>query len=298
MRKIITRMRGGLGNQLFIISYALYLKSVMSEAEIYVDIREYETYKIRNYELDKLVLSDYLKEYKPSDDKERIYYSIWMNLLHIRMYVLSHLRLPFVNNKKMELLTRVFYNTSLFEKDEIKHDKIYVYGYFVDVKPLLPIRNSLVKLFDIKVKTDIYNYYLSKIDKSAHAIAVSMRIGKDYIQNHWPIYGEEYYSKALEKIERDNSVLFVFSDVIDSAKELFSDKKNVVFVEQCNPTQQLSLMTKCDDYIISNSTFSWWGAFLGHKENRVICAPKMWHNSETTHSRFYFENMVIIESEK
>lgn len=298
MRKIITRVRGGLGNQLFIISYALYLKSVMNESEIYVDIREYKTYKIRNYELDKLVLSESLKEYIPSNDKQRMYYSIWMNLLHIRMYVLSRLKLPFVNNKKVELFTGVFYNTSLFEIDEIKHNKIYVYGYFVDVKPLLPIRNSLVELFEIKARTDTYNRYLSEIDKSVHTIAISMRFGKDYLQNHWPICGKEYYSKALGKIERDSSVLFVFSDVIERAKELFVEKNNVVFVEKCDPTQQLSLMMKCDDYIISNSTFSWWGAFLGHKENRVICAPKMWHNKETIHSRFYYENMVIIESEK
>lgn len=297
-KKIIARIRGGLGNQLFIIAYALYLKSVMSEAEIYADIREYETYKVRKYELDKLVLSEYLKEYYPKDDKKSVYYSFWMIILHIRMYILSHLRLPFVNKKKTELRTGVFYNTSIFENGEIQHDKIYVYGYFVDVKPLLLIRDSLINLFEISTPTDTYKKFLGEINQSVHPIAISMRFGNDYVQNNWPICGKEYYSKALEMIETDNSTLFVFSDVLDRAKELFQDKRNVIFVENCSPTEQLSLMMKCDDYVISNSTFSWWGAFLGHMQNRVICSPKKWHNGNTIDSKLYFENMVIIESEE
>ena len=35
------------------------------------------------------------------------------------------------------------------------------------------------------------------------------------------------------------------------------------------------MLTQCDDVIMSNNTFAWWGAWLNNNNPRVI-VPKLW----------------------
>ena len=52
MGKIVARMRGGLGNQLFILACAYYVKGICdTDTEIVLDTREYKNYKVRNFEI-------------------------------------------------------------------------------------------------------------------------------------------------------------------------------------------------------------------------------------------------------
>ena len=49
--------------------------------------------------------------------------------------------------------------------------------------------------------------------------------------------------------------------------------KNSFFTENLSAIEQLVLGSKCDDFVISNSTFSWWTAWLGEKENSKVIRP-------------------------
>ncbi|REG98280.1 alpha-1,2-fucosyltransferase [Flavobacterium aquicola] len=106
-------------------------------------------------------------------------------------------------------------------------------------------------------------------------ILVSVRRG-DFVNN--PNYFQlsyQFYLTALichfEKLENYN-VIFA-SDNIDYCKKHFSFLPNVFFLENLSPIEQLCLGSKFDNYIISNSTFSWWLAWLGEKKGSKIIRP-------------------------
>lgn len=106
-------------------------------------------------------------------------------------------------------------------------------------------------------------------------ILVSVRRG-DFVNN--PNYFQlsyQFYLTALiyhfGELE-DYNVVFA-SDNISYCKKHFSFLPNVFFLENLSPVEQLCLGAKLDNYVISNSTFSWWLAWLGEKNESKIIRP-------------------------
>ena len=42
-------------------------------------------------------------------------------------------------------------------------------------------------------------------------------------------------------------------------------------------------MARCDNNIIANSSFSWWGAWLNENEDKVVIGPEKWFGSAINH---------------
>jgi len=106
-------------------------------------------------------------------------------------------------------------------------------------------------------------------------ILISIRRGdfvrhQDYFQV--PIH---YYLNSLARFFPDwqSSNLIVLSDDIDYCKFHFSFLENAYFGDRLNVIEQLCLGSLCDDFIIGNSTFSWWSAWLGEKPDSKIIRP-------------------------
>jgi 2-polyprenyl-3-methyl-5-hydroxy-6-metoxy-1,4-benzoquinol methylase len=104
-------------------------------------------------------------------------------------------------------------------------------------------------------------------------IAISVRRG-DYVDNpNYDLLPIDYYLKALIKhFDTTKYNLIIFSDDFKYCKTHFECFDNVYFAEGSG-IEQLCLMSLCDNYIISNSTFSWWGAYLGEKPGSKIIRP-------------------------
>jgi hypothetical protein len=76
-----------------------------------------------------------------------------------------------------------------------------------------------------------------------------------------------------ERIE--NPHFFVFSDDQDWAHSLALPF--VTTVVSHSPHEDLWLMSKCRHAVLANSSFSWWGAWLGPDKNGgIVVAPKQW----------------------
>ncbi|WP_296879257.1 alpha-1,2-fucosyltransferase [Thomasclavelia sp.] len=292
MKKIIVRMRGGLGNQLFIISYALYLQMNSNDVELICDLSEYETYKTRKFELSQMKVISRFTVMNSIETKRMHKYKIFMKILHLRIFILNKINIYINCSKWIENLTGVIYGTKQNSVTNFRYKKIYMYGYFVDVKPILEIRDKLITLLSLNNEENIQEY-TKIIENSKHNIAISIRLGDDYVNCGWPICSKDYYDRALSKLKKDGSKIFIFSDDIKKAKTMFFGKEYHI-VENTSPCEQIVLMSLCDDFIISNSTFSWWGAFLGKNNNRKIYAPEFWHTRKTIDSMFFFENMILI----
>jgi Glycosyl transferase family 11 len=93
---------------------------------------------------------------------------------------------------------------------------------------------------------------------------------------------EDYWYNAQLKIESMTStnIYIVMSDDIEwckANKHLFTKTgKKVLFMQGRNDIDDFIMMTLCNNNIITNSTFSWWGAWLNANINKVVIMPKQW----------------------
>ena len=104
-----------------------------------------------------------------------------------------------------------------------------------------------------------------------------------------------YYEAALQQFDGSRQVV-IFSDDSKWCKEqpLFADDRFIVS-EENGPYHDLYLMSKCSDFIIANSTFSWWGAWLANTGK--VVAPVLWfgpNNADKSTKDLYLEDWVIL----
>jgi hypothetical protein len=73
----------------------------------------------------------------------------------------------------------------------------------------------------------------------------------------------------------DVSKLIFFSDDITWCRNAFPSLGNITtyFSEGHNEYEDLSMMASCSHHIIANSSFSWWGSWLGHNPNKIVISP-------------------------
>jgi hypothetical protein len=89
----------------------------------------------------------------------------------------------------------------------------------------------------------------------------------------------EYFRNAISIVEKNQSgsTFFIFTDDVEWVKNNFiGDKFRIVSENNMNHFEELSLMTRCQNNIISNSSFSWWAAWLNANDNKFVIAPKKW----------------------
>lgn len=130
---------------------------------------------------------------------------------------------------------------------------------------------------------------------SENVTAINVRRG-DYLHpdqcNNHPVVTREFIIKALDAIP-NKQYIFVVSDDIPWCKANI-DVPDVTFVEYVT-WEALWLLSMCKHFVISNSTFSWWGAYLGEKQDSVVVAPSTWFGPGV-HARGHFETDIYQEN--
>ena len=153
----------------------------------------------------------------------------------------------------------------------------YFYTNFENIKKLLKL-NELQNL----IKNNNHSYFSDRI------VSLHFRIG-DYknIQNFHPVLKIEYYEKAIEFIynkKKVNKVLYFGENKdikeIEYKVAILKVKFPAIEFIKCKDNlqdwEQLLLMSCCNDNIIANSSFSWWGAYLNNNKDKIICYPNIW----------------------
>jgi len=154
-------------------------------------------------------------------------------------------------------------------------DDVVLQGYFQTEKYFKHIENEIRQ--DFTFKNAILNPCKEMIESVNNPIALHVR-RTDYVTNsaNHPPCTLDYYKKALSYFEAHRNVI-VFSD--DPAwcneQELFSGN-NFMISENEDNRIDLCLMSLCDDFIIANSSFSWWGAWLSANKDKRVIAPQQW----------------------
>lgn len=176
-----------------------------------------------------------------------------------------------------------------------------VIGYYQSEKYFCKYKNIIrQEVRVIKEPSEQNKEMLQEID-GCNAVCVHIRRG-DYVSNSknaaLVVCDESYYKKAMKYIaERlENPVFYVFSDnndEIEWIKENYHLGYEVRYVMLNNPDyEELRLMYHCKHFIIANSTFSWWGAYLSESKDKVVIAPKIWNKEYKGEVDLYTEDMI------
>lgn len=161
---------------------------------------------------------------------------------------LSYVDIPYYKNV---LLYGTFQSYKYFDKDLVEH--------------LFKIPFSIKKYIE-----DKYGYILKK-----DVVSIHVRRG-DYCKDphKYPVCSLSYFKNAINYMGKNNC-FFIISDDIEWCKNYFKGD-NFYFSDYEKPIIDLYIQTLCKNNIISNSTFSWWGAWLNNNPDKIVICPKPW----------------------
>tara|TARA_B100001093_G_scaffold517951_1_gene601112 strand:+ start:2538 stop:3419 length:882 start_codon:yes stop_codon:yes gene_type:complete len=181
-------------------------------------------------------------------------------------------------------------------------------GYFQSFKYFDHHRKKIQNFFgpnanDLKYIYSKYKNYLCKKTCSLH-----VRKGKDFeeIARRWNpefILQKGYYDKAINFIKDKVELFLVFSDNIPYCKTLFTNENypniNFVFIRE-RDFIDLWIISLCNHHITSNSTFSWWGAYLNKSDTKIVIAPNKSvflekKDKEILKKTYYFEDWILFD---
>lgn len=165
---------------------------------------------------------------------------------------------------------------------QAKNANLVIFGYFQSWKwPSIPqVRSLMMKMVPNDV-SDLFKQ-LKENGNSKKILVVHRRIG-DYVKDEgFGILPLSYYQRAIKKCLEMESIdeIWLFADTPNV--EFPIQEESVVGIpirkipQELSPVETLELMRYGTSYIIANSSFSWWGAFLSYTESPLVIAPTKW----------------------
>jgi Glycosyl transferase family 11 len=292
MSSLVVRLVGGLGNQLFIYATARAIAE-RTGAVLIVDTESgflHDSYK-RQYGLN-----------------------------HFNIHAKKANRLQsftFWGGRACRKILKIFNAKSLLhnyivEKNYEKFDPAmtklhlsqltWIEGYWQTEQYFLDIKNILTK--ELVIQSELSAETIALGNTMQNNVAVGLHIRQ--LRNI--LVGEEnaniktvplaYYTDNMQQIivQYPNAHFYCFSDDPDTAKSLLQGQYPITFITH-NKGDELAhedfwLMQQCQHFIISNSTFSWWAAWLGSHTNKIVYAPALqyWDCKEIIPSSWTIES--------
>jgi hypothetical protein len=186
------------------------------------------------------------------------------------------------------------------ESLDFRNINILCHGFYQNEKYFKQYREDILKLLE---EPDYVKEYINTYPKETLQTAyfIHIRLG-DYVgcSKHW-VDLTNYYVSILEQLESDSYIL-IFSNQIAIIKDIYPTVYNKIlerkylFIEESDEIKNLYLMKHCfKGGICSNSTFSWWGAWLNENPDKKVYFPKKWLNDSSFNPDIYFENSIIVD---
>lgn len=155
-------------------------------------------------------------------------------------------------------------------------------GYWQNLKYFIDVADEIRNDFTLRQPPPANVLKLADQISTSEGVFIHVRRG-DYasIPGNEEYHGTmkmSYYEKALGLITyagKGIPDIYVFSDDIKWCAANFVNYP-AYFVETGSRFHDLYLMSKAKHAIIANSSYSWFGAFLGAAKTGMVIAPKQW----------------------
>lgn len=249
---ITVAIQGGVGNQLFQYAYARAL--LEAGKEVALDLSFYDTntkYTKREYLLDNFNIDSRFKLTK-IPTKQKLFTRV-------------------IN--KIDIDRRVRYVPV-----NLSSSTFFADGYYVSEKYFLHVREIILKEITLKNESAAFKEMKARILSSKKSLMIHARRTDHLANKTFTLIDESYYGRALQEFDEDCE-LFGFSDNAEWLQNTIKRPITMVSGQGFKDYEELLLMSYGANFIIANSTYSWWGAWLSIQKDKKIVILKKWYRS-------------------
>lgn len=301
---IVVKIKGGLGNQMFQYAMARKLQTELGIDQIGLDITRVNADRQREFSLHHFRLRDHaiVLDENAARTVTRLQEDLAGRL--VSYFVAG--RPEEVAAAREKMMEKLFFLFGIVQKDHdagignralLKmHKNIFVNGWFQDAKAVESIRDILLADFETAQEMPEEVKKMGRRMEETESVCVHIRRG-DYV-NH-PQFGictEDYYCRAMDRMAEKlaQPVFYIFSDDLEEVRAM-PFPGPVVFDDPGHDNyESLYLMSKCKHFIMSNSTFSWWGQFLSPTDDKIVIAPDRWCNGGDRYRTLYSDRWTLL----
>jgi hypothetical protein len=302
---------GGLGNQLFQIAAGLEL-SITSDVPIVID-DSYGNFRKNNYgQADIFTYKiDFISTLKIPPNKDKYLSRILGLLIRISLKSREELKskiLRFFISKlasvllSLKLHKRVIIWSATdvgFEQIPNSFNSQYLIGYFQTYRFVASkeVKNLLGSLYIVDKTIDDHK----ELANNETPLIVHVRLGDYLYESNFGVLSHNYYEQAISLmiLKYNFKKIWVFSDDIENAKSYIPERFVVLcrWIDDRNDSAALTLekMRLGSGYVIGNSSFSWWGAYLSHTISAPTVAPNPWFIGMKQPNELIPPNWITIE---
>ena len=281
--KVVVKMRGGLGNQLFQYAFGMYLKDYY-KVQVFFDTGYYA-------ESDS---AHGLKALVPELRVDNRYNWLFAVLNKKKLYRFSNYlaswfySLPlYINKLATEELWNLVQRNILFD------------GYWQH----FPFPESLKThiRWDRSDEHCTETYLNLKQELATTKVtAVHIRLG-DYLVGKaavkYAVCSSAYYKQAMHLLAGSTDEFWLFTNDVAKAEKEFATVANLRILPNLSAEESLRLMAQCANQIIANSTFSWWAAYAATNGDAKVVAPQKWFRDERFNLKLpYPKHWTILEN--
>ena len=277
---VVVRIDGGLGNQMFQYAMYRYLMTIIPNENVYMDIDCYNPHQSGN-------LTDYFSispRQISQPEKKRFNRNGMWHLLRV--------------TDNIGITNACYYRENTISdeaiEDIVKKRRVYLRGYWQKACYALNVEKNLRQDFEFSgmlenVAPEVREKNKKIIDEIDSSVSVAVHIrGGDYLEaseSYGGICTADYYSRAVKEIEKrvENPKFFIFTNDIEymnSFSEVWQGRD--VRIADANDEEHghldMLLMSRCRHHVLANSSFSYWGAWLGKNPEQIAILPKRWDN--------------------
>jgi hypothetical protein len=279
---ILVRFTGGLGNQLFQYAVGTAL-AVKNKTVLKIDT----TFLLDRSQPHEIVTHRNLD----------------IDILNVQLHFASEAEINHFNGKAYPHLVGKIFNKLLWELGRkkrlvIEHQRNFIpeildlgddqclVGAWQSEKYFKAVIPELKEQYTFRQELKGQAESVAREIRQCSSLCLNVRRG-DYVTS--PVYSKtlgampvEYFNRSMEKLRSLHKIdnVFVFSDDLTWCKNHLFFKEPTTFVEHDLAGEKfgtyLQLMSLCKHFIIPNSTFGWWAAWMGNSPEKTVIAPRQW----------------------